>query len=133
MRKHLFFIGKAEIVTMADMTMARLHEWMVVLYAVSLVFYFIDYLNKDKIAHRSAFWILISRLRVANSLSCYVYFETKRFPILSLFEGIYFYAWLLITMSILLHLFYKVKLCGFFLKCHWFYIHDNSYVCTRRK
>ena len=43
---------------MADMTMARLHEMMVVLYAVSLVFYFIDYLNKDKIAHRSAFWIL---------------------------------------------------------------------------
>ena len=43
---------------MADMTMARLHEMMVVLYAVSLVFYFIDYLNKDTIAHRSAFWIL---------------------------------------------------------------------------
>ena len=42
---------------MTDITMTRLHEWMVVLYAVSLVFYFIDYLNKDKIAHRSAFWI----------------------------------------------------------------------------
>ena len=41
--------------------------------------------------------------------------ETKRFPILTLFEGIYFYAWLLITFSILLHLFYKVEYAVFFL------------------
>ena len=56
--------------------------------------------------------------------------ETKRFPILSLFEGIYFYAWLLITISILLHLFYKVGSCSIFLKCYWIYFHDNSYVCA---
>ena len=41
--------------------------------------------------------------------------ETKRFPILSLFEGIYFYAWLLLTVSILLHLFSKPSYVVFFL------------------
>ena len=100
---------------MADLTMARLHEWMVVLYAVSLVLYFIDYLNKDKIAHRSAFWIL-SVVYMMQTLFLVMYIiETKRFPILSLFEGIYVYAWLLITMSILLHVFYKVGYMVFFL------------------
>ena len=100
---------------MADITMTRLHEWMVVLYAFSLVFYFIDYLNKDKIAHRSAFWILIV-VYVMQTTSLIMYIvETKRFPILSLFEGIYFYAWLLITMSILLHLFSKLSYVVFFL------------------
>lgn len=43
---------------MAEMTMARFHEIIIILYAVSLVFYFIDYLNTNKFAHRSAFWIL---------------------------------------------------------------------------
>jgi len=93
---------------MADLMMTRLHEWMVVLYAVSLVFYFIDYLNKDRMAHRSAFWILLV-VYVMQTVFLVMYIvETKRFPILSLFEGIYFYAWLLITLSILLHLFSKV-------------------------
>ncbi|MEK5039126.1 cytochrome c biogenesis protein [Sporosarcina sp. FSL K6-3457] len=100
---------------MADMTMARLHEVMVVLYAVSLVFYFIDYLNKNTIAHRSAFWIL-SVVYVLQTLFLISFMvEAKRFPILSLFEGIYFYAWLLITLSIILHLFYKIDHVVFFL------------------
>lgn len=100
---------------MADITMARLHEWMVILYAISLVFYFIDYLNKDKVAHRSAFWIL-SFVYLLQTIFLIIYIiETKRFPILSLFEGIYFYAWLLITLSIVLHLFYKVDHAIFFL------------------
>lgn len=100
---------------MTDLTMSRLHEWMVVLYAVSLVFYFIDYLNRDKIAHRIGFWVL-SIVYVMQTAFLVLYIvETKRFPILSLFEGIYFYAWLLITMSILLHLFSKVGYAAFFL------------------
>lgn len=100
---------------MTDLTMSRLHEWMVVLYAVSLVFYFIDYLNKDKFAHRIAFWIL-SVVYVMQTVFLTLYIlETKRFPVLSLFEGIYFYAWLLITMSILLHLLSKVGHATFFL------------------
>ena len=100
---------------MADITMTRLHEWMVILYAISLVFYFVDYLNKDKIAHRIAFWILIVVYAMqTTSLTMYIV-ETKRFPILSLFEGIYFYAWLLLTVSILLHLFSKPSYMVFFL------------------
>lgn len=100
---------------MADITMSRLHEWMLVLYAISLVFYFIDYLNKDKIAHRSAFGVLFIVYMMQTVFLVMSIVENKRFPILSLFEGVYFYAWLLITMSILLHLFYKVGYAVFFL------------------
>lgn len=100
---------------MTDLAMTRLHEWMVVLYAVSLVFYFIDYLNKDKIAHRSAFWLLTIVYLLQTIFFVLFIVDTKRFPILSLFEGIYFYAWLLITLSILFHLFSKVGYAVFFL------------------
>ena len=62
------------------------------------------------------FGLLIRCIRDANDFLLIMYIvETKRFPILSLFEGIYFYAWLLITMSILLHLFSKVSYVVFFL------------------
>lgn len=100
---------------MIDMAMARLHEVMVILYAVSLVFYFIDYLNKDTIAHRMAFWVL-SFVYFLQTVFLIVYIvEKQRFPVLTLFEGIYFYAWLLITLSIILHLFFKIGHAAFFL------------------
>jgi len=99
----------------ADLTMARLHEGMVILYAISLVFYFIDYLDKDSKAHRIAFWLL-STVWILQTIFLILYIvETKRFPILTLFEGIYFYAWLLITLSIVLHLTYRVMVPVFFL------------------
>ena len=100
---------------MAEFLMTRLHEWMVILYAFSLVFYFIDYLKKDKIAHRIAFWLLIV-VYVIQTTSLVLYIvDTKRFPILSLYEGIYFYAWLLITVSLVLHLISKPSYMVFFL------------------
>lgn len=92
---------------MVELTMVRLHEFVVVLYAVCLVFYFIDFLNKDRIAHRSAFWLLIMVFILQTSFLILHVIETKRFPILSFFEGIYFFAWLLITISLVLHLLMK--------------------------
>lgn len=111
----LFLFWKGREVLMIDMIMSRLHEIMVVLYAVSLVFYFIDFLNKDRLAHRSAFWTL-SIVYVLQTIFLVMYIiEMKRFPVLSLFEGIYFYAWLLITLSIVIQLFYRVSYAVFFL------------------
>jgi HemX protein len=100
---------------MADLTMTRLHEVMVILYGISLVFYFIDYLDKDSKAKRIAFWLL-STVWLLQTVFLVLYIvETKRFPILTLFEGIYFYAWLMLTLSIVLHLTYRVMLPVFFL------------------
>ena len=95
--------------------MTRLHEGMVILYAISLVFYFIDYLVKSSKAHRIAFWLLGTVWSLQTVFLVLYIIETKRFPILTLFEGIYFYAWLLITLSIVLHLTYRVMVPVFFL------------------
>ncbi|MCM3637258.1 cytochrome c biogenesis protein [Sporosarcina luteola] len=100
---------------MAEMTMARFHEVIVVLYAVSLVFYFIDYLNNNKIAHRSAFSILSVVYLMQSGFLVARVIDTQRFPILSLYEGIYFYAWLLISLSMILQVFTKVGFAVFFL------------------
>ncbi|MDN3449154.1 cytochrome c biogenesis protein CcsA [Planococcus sp. APC 3906] len=100
---------------MADITMARLHEAMVILYAVSLVFYFFDYLYKEKRASRIAMTLLgVVWLLQTVFLTLYI-IETQRFPILTLFEGIYFYAWLLVTLSLVLRIFYRFDFAVFFI------------------
>ncbi|MFC4711850.1 cytochrome c biogenesis protein CcsA [Planococcus dechangensis] len=98
---------------MADITMARLHEAMVILYAVSLVFYFVDYLYTTKKAIRIAMSLLgIVWLMQTVFLVLYI-IETQRFPVLTLFEGIYFYAWLLVTLSLVLRIFYRFDFAVF--------------------
>lgn len=100
---------------MTDITMARLHEAMVILYAVSLVFYFFDYLYKEKRAIRIAM-SLLGVVWIMQTVFLVLYIiETQRFPILTLFEGIYFYAWLLVTLSLVLRIFYRFDFAVFFI------------------
>ncbi|MCM3086581.1 cytochrome c biogenesis protein [Bhargavaea ginsengi] len=100
---------------MTEFGLMRLHEAMVVLYAASLVFYFIDFLNSQPKARKAAFftlaavWVMQTMFLIGNIL------EEQRFPVLSLSEGINFYAWLLITMSLIVHLFRKAHFAVFFL------------------
>lgn len=99
---------------MAD-ALARLHEVMIVLYAVSLIFYFIDYLNKDKTARRVAFWIISAIWIIQTGVLLATIIQTGKFPVLSLTQGIYFYVWLLILLSIIMHCVARVDLPVFFL------------------
>ncbi|MBD8026844.1 cytochrome c biogenesis protein CcsA [Ureibacillus sp. Re31] len=100
---------------MTQLAMARLYEIMVVLYAVGIVFYFIDFFYKRVKIRRIGFW-LISVVWVLQTAFFLLYIiEIRRFPILSLTEGIYFYAWLLVTISIILHCIARVDLPVFFI------------------
>lgn len=100
---------------MADITMARLHEAMVILYAVSLVFYFLDYIYKEKRAARIAMSLLGVVWLMQTVFLVFYIIETQRFPILTLFEGIYFYAWVLVTLSLVLRIFYRFDFAVFLL------------------
>lgn len=95
---------------MTDFVMLRLYELMIVIYAISLVFYFVDYFIKRPHLRRIAFW-LVSIVWALQSLYLVLYIiEMQRFPILSLYEGILFYSWLLVSLSIILHCIVRVDL-----------------------
>lgn len=99
---------------MVHVMTAGLYELMIIVYAVSIILYVVDYLYKVPKAKRRAFW-LVSLVWVAQTLFLANFIlETKRFPVLSLYEGIFFYAWLLITISIALHCFARADLPVFF-------------------
>lgn len=99
---------------MDDLLMTRLHELTVVLYALSVLLYFIDFLHQNRRANRTAFWLL-SFVWILQSVSLYVYMiQIGRFPVLTIFEGLYFYAWVLITLSLVVNHLLRVDFIVFF-------------------
>ncbi|GLB58395.1 cytochrome c biogenesis protein [Cytobacillus sp. NCCP-133] len=99
---------------MSDIYMTRLHEFTVVLYALCVLLYFIDFLHHNRKANRIAFWLL-AFVWVLQTIFLVLYMmNTGRFPVLTIFEGLYFYAWVLITLSLGINRFLRVDFTVFF-------------------
>ncbi|MBM7648918.1 HemX protein [Bacillus ectoiniformans] len=99
---------------MFEQGMTRLHELMVIIYAISILFYFIDFLNQNRKANKIAFWIL-SIVWVLQTIFLFLYMmRTGRFPVLTIFEGLYFYAWVLITLSLVINRLLRMDFTVFF-------------------
>ncbi|WP_338470423.1 cytochrome c biogenesis protein [Niallia sp. XMNu-256] len=99
---------------MLDTLIPRLQELTVILYATSVLLYFIDFLHHNRKANRTAFWLLLF-VWLLQSFSLYYYMVEKgRFPILTIFEGLYFYVWVLITFSLIINSIRQVDFIVFF-------------------
>jgi HemX protein len=95
--------------------MSKLHEFMIILYTASILFYFIDFLNQNRKANKIAFWLL-AIVWVLQTIFLILYIvHTKRFPVLTIFEGLYFYAWVLLTMSLIVNRLLRMDFTIFFI------------------
>lgn len=94
--------------------MTRLHEATVLLYALSVLLYFMDFLNNNQKANKVAFWLL-AIVWLLQTIFLFLYMaRTGRFPVLTIFEGLYFYAWVLITLSLVINRFLRADFIVFF-------------------
>lgn len=99
---------------MMDTLMTRLHELTIVLYALAVLLYFIDFLHHNRKANRTAFWLLLF-VWIFQSIFLFLYMlEAGRFPVLTLAEGLYFYTWVLITFSLIINRLMRVDFIVFF-------------------
>ncbi|WP_062104542.1 cytochrome c biogenesis protein [Bacillus niameyensis] len=99
---------------MLDMLMVRLPELIIVIYAISILCYFIDFIGENRKVNRLAFRLL-SIVWVLQTIFLFFYmYKTGRFPILTLFEGLYFYSWVLISLSLAIHKILNVDFTIFF-------------------
>lgn len=99
---------------MFDIYMTRLHELTVVLYALSVLLYFIDFLQHNRKVNKTAFWLL-AFVWVLQTVFLFLYMmKTGRFPVLTIFEGLYFYAWILVTLSLGINRLMRVDFIVFF-------------------
>ncbi|MGM9926577.1 MAG: inner membrane protein YpjD [Bacillus sp. (in: firmicutes)] len=88
---------------MVDISLTRLHEVTVVLYAISVLLYFIDFLHHNKKAKQFAFLALSIVWLLQTIFLCLYMMKAGRFPVLTIFEGLYFYVWILITLSLFIN------------------------------
>jgi len=93
---------------------ARLGEATILIYALSVLFYFIDFLQHNRKAGKMAFWLLSIVWLLQTVYMFYIMMETDRFPVLNVAEGLYFYTWVLVTLSLVLTKVLRVEFIVFF-------------------
>ncbi|WP_459499257.1 cytochrome c biogenesis protein [Bacillus sp. C1] len=86
----------------------------IILYACSISLYFIDYFQSNRKANRIAFWLLAIVWVLQSIFMLLRATESETNPILTLLSGIYFYVWLLITMSLVINRFMRIDFLVFF-------------------
>lgn len=96
------------------MELTRIYELIVILYAASVLLYFIDFVQNNRKANSIAFWLLSIVWVLQTAFLILRMFETGRFPILTVSEGLYFYAWVLITLSLVINRLFRVDFMVFF-------------------
>ncbi|NRD76027.1 cytochrome c biogenesis protein CcsA [Bacillus sp. BRMEA1] len=99
---------------MSSLFFTRIHELTVVLYAFSVLLYFFDFLHQNRKANRVAFWLLAFVWIFQTAFLIFYMVKTGRFPVLTIFEGLYFYAWVLVTLSIGINHLLRVDFIVFF-------------------
>ncbi|HLU23151.1 cytochrome c biogenesis protein [Lederbergia graminis] len=99
---------------MIDVIMVRLPEIVLIIYAFSTLLYFFDFIEHNQKANKIAFWLL-SIVWILQTIFLFLYmYKTGRFPVLTLFEGLYFYSWVLITLSLAIHRIVQMEFTLFF-------------------
>ncbi|MGG1397778.1 cytochrome c biogenesis protein CcsA [Bacillus salipaludis] len=99
---------------MFSVLMTRVHELTVVLYAFSVLLYFFDFIHHNRKANRIAFWLLAFVWILQTVFLFFYMVKTGRFPVLTIFEGLYFYAWVLVTLSLGINRFLRIDFIVFF-------------------
>ncbi|APT50421.1 cytochrome C assembly protein [Bacillus safensis] len=99
---------------MMESIVARLNEATILIYALSVLFYFIDFLQHNRKAGKMAFWLLSIVWLLQTVYMFYIMMETDRFPVLNVAEGLYFYTWVLVTLSLVLTNVLRVEFIVFF-------------------
>ncbi|MCF6092667.1 cytochrome c biogenesis protein [Microaerobacter geothermalis] len=117
-----------------------LYDVMIYMYALSVLFYFADFLSSNQRANRVAFWLLAVVWGMQTAFFMFSMLEKDYFPVLTLFETLFFYSWILVTLSLILNYFFKMDLFVFFtnvigfsvLALNLFASHDTSPVVTEQ-
>ncbi len=99
---------------MFNIYMTRLHELTVLVYALSVLLYFIDFLHHNRKANKVAFWLLAFVWVLQTTFFLFYVNHTGRFPVLTVFEGLYFYSWVLVTLSLVINKLLRMDFIVFF-------------------
>ncbi|WP_078555388.1 cytochrome C assembly family protein [Bacillus alkalicellulosilyticus] len=85
----------------------------IILYCLSVLGYFIDFIQNNRKANRIAFWLLSIVWVLQTTIFLLRMAELNRLPILTQFEGLFFYAWVVVTISLFINWYFRVDFLVF--------------------
>lgn len=91
-----------------------LYECTVILYALSVLGYFIDFLQNNRKVNRIAFWLLSIVWLLQTVYFIDELMKLGEFPILTPSQGLFFYAWVLVTLTLVINRLFRVDVFVFF-------------------
>ncbi|WP_077621334.1 cytochrome C assembly family protein [Sediminibacillus massiliensis] len=99
-----------------------LYEFILIIYGASVMGYFIDFIQFNRKANRIAFWLLSMVWILQTFFLLFQLLTKESFPVLNIYDGLYFYSWILVTFSLLINRFFRVDLLVFFTNLLGFFI-----------
>lgn len=99
-----------------------IYEIMLLVYSISLIGYFIDFIKSNNRVNKLSFYLLCLVWVIQTIILYNQTFIEKNFPILTLNDGLFFYAWILILFSLLLNHFFQVHFVVFFTNLFSFFL-----------
>lgn len=109
-----------------------LYEIILIVYGFSLICYFIDFIQSNQKANRIAFWLLSMVWFIQSLFLFKQVFIEHNFPILSIYDGLFFYSWVLVTFSLLVNRLFSIRFIVFFTNLFGFFI-LLLYILTKAK
>lgn len=103
-------------------SMKWIFEILLFIYALSLVGYFIDFMRRNTKINKISFKLLCAVWIIQTALLLYQTFIKEYYPFLTLNDSMFFYSWLLVTVSILLNKKVSTHLISFFINVFSFAI-----------
>ncbi|MFC4388334.1 inner membrane protein YpjD [Gracilibacillus marinus] len=97
-----------------------LFESILIIYAVSVIFYFIDFLFHNRKANRVAFWLLSMVWVIQTIFLLTEIITTASLPIQTFNDGLYTYTWIIVTFSLIIHRFFQLEFFMFFMSVFGF-------------
>lgn len=91
-----------------------IYDLTIFLYAGSVLFYFNDFLLSNRKANRIAFWLLAVVWGLQTVFLALEVAAEQRFPVITLFQTLFFYSWLLVTLSMIINYLFRIDLIVFF-------------------
>lgn len=99
-----------------------LYEIILIIFGLSLIGYFIDFIQHNRKARITAFWLLSMVWFIQTLFLLYEVFIGKNFPVLTLNDSLFFYAWVLVTFSLIINKLFPIHFIVFFTNLFGFFI-----------
>ncbi len=94
----------------------------IVLYLLSVLGYFIDFIQNNQKVNRIAFWLLSIVWLLQFVFFILRMLEFNRLPLMTIFEGLFLYAWILVSFSLVINRLFRMDFLIFFVNIVGFII-----------